>query len=93
MLMIKLSLAFSVIAFGLSGSVVACERHGEHATLIAAATTPAPESAPAVLEPVVLQSTPAIEEPMAVATPVDEYAQGGGCARGRKKEQTVILTD
>ena len=90
--MIKLSLAFSVFAFGLSGIAFACERHGEHATLVMAATALAPVPAPVVAEPVILQSTPAIEEPMALATPAEDTAQGG-CGRGRKKEQTVILTD
>ena len=93
--MMKHSMLIAVLVLGMPLEAAACEQHGDHAALTMASVTPAPK--PELIPPAApaaLQSAPmAAEEAMTAAPAAPYYAASGGCMRGRKTGQTVVLTD
>jgi hypothetical protein len=93
--MLKHSMLVAVLVLGMPLAAAACEQHGDHAALKTASVTPAPK--PELIPPAApaaLRSAPlAVEEAMTAVPAAPDYAARGGCMRGQKTEQTVVLTD
>lgn len=92
--MTKLFLVAALATVGLCGPAMACEQHGGHAMLTTSSVTPVEKPAALdAVEPVALQSVPLAPETEASVSPAAALATGYAGCRGKKAEQTVILTD